>query len=139
MRPRTRRRLRRGLTAGAATAVLVGALVLLVVRERGPLNVQVQVPELSAEALSGKQTFDRRCAQCHGPDARGSATGPPLIHPTYRPGYHADVSFTLAVRRGVQAHHWRFGDMPPQPDVTAAEVAQITRYVRELQRANGIF
>jgi hypothetical protein len=28
--------------------------------------------------------------------------------------------------------------MPAQPDVAPAEVTQITRYVRELQRANGI-
>lgn len=139
MRPRTRKRLRRGLTVGVVAAVLVGALAFLAVWERGPSTVQVKVPELSAEALSGKQVFDRKCAQCHGADARGSVTGPPLVHSTYRPGHHADVSFTLAVRRGVQAHHWAFGSMPPQPDATAAEVAQITRYVRELQRANGIF
>jgi hypothetical protein len=28
--------------------------------------------------------------------------------------------------------------MPPQPSLAAAEIAQITRYVRELQAANGI-
>jgi len=28
--------------------------------------------------------------------------------------------------------------MPPDPTVTPVEVAQITRYVRELQQANGI-
>jgi hypothetical protein len=28
--------------------------------------------------------------------------------------------------------------MPPQPDVSVIEVARIARYVRELQRANGI-
>ena len=56
----------------------------------------------------------------------------------YQPAHHGDVAFELAVRRGVRAHHSRFGDMPPQPAVTADEVVQITRYVRELQRANGI-
>jgi mono/diheme cytochrome c family protein len=139
MRPRTRRRLRWGLTAGAALAALVGTLGLLVVWERGPSTVQVRVPELSAEALIGKEAFDRRCAHCHGADARGSPNGPPLVHSTYRPAHHADVAFTLAIRRGVQAHHWRFESMPPQPEVTASEVVPITRYVRELQRANGIF
>jgi hypothetical protein len=28
--------------------------------------------------------------------------------------------------------------MPPEPAAAQVEVAQITRYVRELQRANGI-
>jgi hypothetical protein len=82
--------------------------------------------------------FDRACARCHGENASGSPAGPSLVHRAYQPAHHADVAFELAVRRGVRAHHWRFGDMPPQPAVTASEVVQITRYVRELQRANGI-
>jgi YHS domain-containing protein len=43
-----------------------------------------------------------------------------------------------AVRRGVPRHHWPFGDMPAQPQVTDDQLAQIVRYVRELQQANGI-
>ena len=40
---------------------------------------------------------------------------------------------------GVRSHCWKFGNMPaienlPRPDVTAIVV-----YVKELQRANGIF
>jgi hypothetical protein len=50
----------------------------------------------------------------------------------------ADVAFVLAVRRGVRAHHWGFGDMPPQPDASTGEVEAITRCIRELQRANAI-
>jgi hypothetical protein len=38
----------------------------------------------------------------------------------------------------VRAHHWRFGDMPPQPTITPDAIHMITRYVRELQQANGI-
>tara|TARA_B100001109_G_scaffold58041_1_gene47030 strand:+ start:762 stop:899 length:138 start_codon:yes stop_codon:yes gene_type:complete len=45
----------------------------------------------------------------------------------------------MAVAMGVRSHRWKFGNMPaienlPRPDVTAIVV-----YVRELQRANGIF
>ena len=64
------------------------------------------------------------------PNAAGGPAGPPLVHSIYRPA--------LAVRRGVRAHHWRFGDMPPQPAVREDEIGLIVRYVRELQRANGI-
>lgn len=96
------------------------------------------IPELSAEAQAGKRPFDRYCARCHGENAGGSAAGPPLVHRAYRVAHHADVAFALAVRRGVRAHHWGFGDMPPDPAVTPVEVAQITRYIRELQQANGI-
>jgi len=60
------------------------------------------------------------------------------MHRIYRPAHHADVAFVLAVRRGVSAHHWRFGDMPPQVDASQDEVEAITLYIRELQRGNGI-
>ena len=39
---------------------------------------------------------------------------------------------------GVRAHHWRFEDMPPQPTVLTAAVAEVTRFTRELQQAEGI-
>jgi len=103
-----------------------------------PASPPLRIPELSAEALAGKAPFDRYCGRCHGENGAGTTVGPPLVHRTYRPALHGDVAFELAVRRGVRAHHWRFGDMPPQRTVSQAEVVQITRYVRELQRANGI-
>ncbi|HSE94312.1 MAG TPA: cytochrome c [Methylomirabilota bacterium] len=98
----------------------------------------VRVPELSLAGQAGRAAFQRSCASCHGDVGQGTMTGPPLVHAIYRPGHHADVAFELAVRRGVRAHHWRFGDMPPQPTVTPGAIPMITRYVRELQQANGI-
>ena len=130
-------------TRGTAVLVVVGAAVALAAaivwwwrpdHGGGPLRI----PELSVEAQVGKRAFNLYCARCHGESAAGGPTGPPLVHRVYRAAHHADVAFELAVRRGVRAHHWRFGDMPPQPAVGQAEVARITRYVRELQRANGI-
>jgi len=45
----------------------------------------------------------------------------------------------LAAKNGVRSHHWRFGDMPPVDGVTNADVMMIARYIRELQKENGIF
>lgn len=101
--------------------------------------VAVTVPQLSPVATEGKEAFDAVCAACHGANAAGSEKGPPLVHIIYNPGHHADAAFYLAARRGTRQHHWRFGDMPPQPQVRDVELAQIVEYVRELQRANGIF
>lgn len=101
--------------------------------------VEVAVPaELSSRAAAGRDLFNETCAACHGANGAGSENGPPFIHKVYEPNHHADVSFLLAVQRGVRAHHWQFGDMPPQPDVTSEDVELIVAYVRELQRANGI-
>jgi hypothetical protein len=44
----------------------------------------------------------------------------------------------LEAKRGVPQHHWNFGNMPPQPQVGKRSLQQVTAYVRELQRANGI-
>lgn len=98
----------------------------------------VVVPELSEAARTGAPAFALHCAGCHGPDAGGTATGPTLIDPIYRPAHHADASFRLAVRHGVAAHHWSFGNMPPVPGLNADQLASIIRYVREVQRANGV-
>ena len=48
------------------------------------------------------------------------------------------LPFANAVRNGVVAHHWQFGDMPPVPGVSDADIEAIICYVRELQRAAGI-
>ena len=101
----------------------------------------VTVPaELTADAKIGKRAFEAKCAECHGANAAGrNGLGPPLVHKIYEPSHHSDMAFIMAVKTGVRAHHWRFGNMPPIGGVTDAEVKLITRYVRELQEENGIF
>ena len=72
---------------------------------------------------------------CHGRHATGSDQGPPLVHRIYEPNHHADIAFRLAVRNGVRAHHWPFGNMAPVEGVSDEDAIKITRYVRELQKA----
>ena len=93
----------------------------------------------SVKDTRGEALFNQRCAVCHGRNATGSVQGPPLVHRIYEPGHHSDMSFLLAVRRGVRAHHWRFGNMAPVPGLSEADVREIVRYVRALQRAKGIY
>lgn len=99
---------------------------------------EIRIPELSPVALAGQAAFDAHCAKCHGVHGTGTGQGPPLLNDIYHPGHHPDAAFQSAARRGVPRHHWSFGDMPAQPQVTDEQLAQIVRYVRELQRANGI-
>lgn len=86
----------------------------------------------------GEAWYLAHCAACHGPGGTGTEQGPPLVHPVYAPRHHADAAFVLAATAGVRAHHWRFGDMPPVPAVSRAQVTAIVRYVRWLQRVSGI-
>lgn len=86
----------------------------------------------------GERLFNANCARCHGPRASGTDQGPPLVHLVYEPNHHGDAAFQRAAALGVRAHHWTFGDMPPVPGVSEAEVAAIVSYVRWLQREAGI-
>ena len=96
------------------------------------------IPEFSKVAAAGQQAFEENCSKCHGVSGIGTNNGPPLLHQIYNPGHHSDESFRNAVQRGVQQHHWRFGSMPAQLQVTNIQIKQLTQYVRELQQANGI-
>lgn len=105
----------------------------------GEAMVRVVVPDLTNDERMGEAAFNARCAQCHGPNAAGrDGVAPPLVHKIYEPGHHADMAFFMAAQNGVRAHHWPFGDMPPVPGITRAEIASIVAYVRALQRVNGI-
>lgn len=97
------------------------------------------IPALSAKAAIGAELFEQKCMTCHGRNAAGSDQGPPLVHRIYEPNHHGDIAFRLAAQQGVRAHHWDFGNMPPVEDVSEDDVMMITRYVRELQKANGIY
>ncbi len=125
----------------AVLAGLGGLYLLLsyVLAPATPTDVfDVKLPKLSQKASVGHEVFKENCAACHGGNAGGTEQGPPLIHYIYNPGHHGDQAFYRAVRQGVRAHHWPFGDMPPQSQVSNAEVAEILAFIRETQVANGI-
>lgn len=124
------------LTSAAAVAILA---VWALYAGAASLGSGVAISKLSGAATRGQAAFGAFCATCHGADAGGTNTGPPLIHKFYRPGHHGDMAFVLAARRGAPAHHWKFGNMPPVQGVTDAELADIITFVREVQKANGIF
>ena len=120
---------------GMATALAI----VLATRDSAPEGtVNVVSPNLSLEAKEGRAYFKLNCQTCHGENAAGTDQGPPLIHDIYNPGHHSDESFYLAAAIGVRAHHWPYGDMPAQPQVSREQVGLIIQYVRELQEANGI-
>ena len=110
------------------------------IAEGAPI-VEVALPgELSPEAQIGKRAFEAKCATCHGANAAGqNGVAPPLVHEIYEPSHHSDMAFVLAAKNGVRSHHWSFGNMPPVEGLTDADVKYIARYVRELQKENGIF
>lgn len=96
------------------------------------------VPGFSVEAETGRVIFSRACGSCHGTYGEGSEHGPPLVHPLYASDRLSREGFTHAIRNGVEAYRWPFGNMAPVADVDTAKIANLYRFVREMQRANGI-
>ena len=125
---------------GTIVAIAAGWFILQEGKE-GPRQgeaASLMLPDLSPQQQTGRALFDANCTECHGQNALGSVRGPSLLHRIYEPSHHSDLAFLLAVRKGVRAHHWKYGNMPAIDGIADNEVVQITAYVRALQRANGI-
>lgn len=118
-------------------ALTVAILFGLLIVSSTHAGAQVVQPELSGKSIFGKLAYDKFCAECHGASGTGSNKGPPFLHRYYLPGHHGDQAFHVAATRGVRAHHWGFGDMPPVEGVTEQHVDMIVEYVRALQKTNG--
>ncbi|OMH31756.1 cytochrome c [Motiliproteus sp. MSK22-1] len=101
-------------------------------------NMGLPPSDFVADVRKGKKLFEANCAVCHGKKASGTTQGPPLIHKVYNPSHHSDLAFYRAVKDGSRSHHWNFGDMPAQPQVSPEQAGHIVGYVRKIQRSAGI-
>lgn len=119
------------------TAIMTGMLTSCKGEEKPLKSLSTSV--VPAEYEKGEVAFNSYCAKCHGEKGVGSKEGPPFIDKVYKPNHHGDMSFLLAVKNGVRAHHWKFGNMPKNLGVTEKEVKEIVEYVRWLQRDAGIY
>lgn len=127
--------------AGAVALLLVGALWytgMLPLMGQGSFVPTPPGTPLPSRFIAGESLFNTHCAGCHGVSAVGTDQGPSLLWRIYVPSHHSDESFYLAVQQGVRAHHWRFGNMPPIPEVSRDEVTQMVGYVRWLQQQAGV-
>lgn len=101
--------------------------------------VETNMPELEKTFDKGAQLYGDNCSQCHGKALGGVVgNGPPFIHPYYNSGHHGDAAFYRAVSQGVQAHHWRFGNMPKIESLTRDDAQHIVAYIRAVQKYNGV-
>jgi cytochrome c5 len=96
-------------------------------------------PNVPYKYALGMDKFQELCSSCHGKWGNGSPQGPPLMHGFYKPSHHGDAAFYRAALKGVFAHHWRFGDMPPVPGATRKDVDKLLPFIRWLQRENGLY
>ncbi|MCL1600011.1 MAG: c-type cytochrome [Actinomycetia bacterium] len=97
-------------------------------------DIPVQDPVLVAE---GGDLYRANCAACHGSNLTGTAVGPSQLSVVYQPGHHPNEAYISAIRNGVPAHHWDFGDMAPVVGLSQGDMDRIVTFVRETQRIEG--
>ena len=118
------------------SVVVVVALALAACSGEGDTTANLE--SAPADLLAtGQELYEQNCAECHGIDLRGTDRGPSHLSILYEPSHHADGAFLIAALRGVRAHHWDFGDMPPVPNLDTEDIAAITAYVRSVQQREG--
>lgn len=122
----------------AVGAVAVGVALTVVACDGGDDADPAASGVAEVDTSRGEQLYQANCVACHGQLGRGTDAGPPLVHIVYEPSHHPDEAFQRAVAEGVVEHHWDFGPMPPISGLDRDEVADITAYIRELQREAGI-
>lgn len=121
-------------TRSATIALLLGASLVLPACGGDDGGETAAAPDLVAR---GEELYAQSCASCHGADLRGTDKGPSHLSEVYRPDHHADAAFVLAAKRGVRAHHFDFGDMPPVPGLDDDDLTAIVAYVRSVQEREG--
>ncbi len=113
-------------------------VVVAVMLSGGSIDTDAGQAVDGALAAAGEPLYAANCATCHGPDLRGTATGPPFLDAIYAPNHHGDEAFQRAVALGVVSHHWNFGPMAPVAGLTRDDVAKIVAFVRSQQQAADI-
>ena len=96
-------------------------------------------PNVPFKFAIGKKKYQASCSVCHGKWLEGTRQGPPLMHGFYKPSHHGDPSFYRAALKGVQAHHWKFGNMPPIAGITRKDMDSIVPFIRWLQQEKGLY
>jgi mono/diheme cytochrome c family protein len=125
-------------TGHQAVAGLIGVLAALVVITATACGSGGDTAGTGAAGGGdGAAVYAARCASCHGSDLGGTSKGPSHLSKVYEPSHHSDASFRRAITQGSPQHHWNFGDMPPVPGMSEADITAVIAYVRTQQQARG--
>jgi len=119
-----------------ATLILLSGILAIGNVYAGQSDGSVQVP---FQLAKGKYLFEKNCSTCHGKDLNGTKQGPPFVHRFYKPSHHGDGAFYRAALKGVTAHHWPYGNMPPVKGMTERKLKSIIAYIRFYQKQKNLF
>src|SRR5262245_51827409 len=82
-----------------------------------------------AQLPAGRSQFENRCGVCHGGDANGGEYAPAIIAQV---AARSDAQLATLIREGLPAR-----GMPATPNLTDAEIRELTQYLRTLRPRAG--
>ncbi|MCK5547238.1 MAG: cytochrome c [Rhodospirillaceae bacterium] len=121
------------------SVVIIASIFVLYKTDRRSIKAYINIPELNAVELRGREAFNSMCASCHGVDGTGDTDiGPPLMHPYYRKDLLSDEAIIKAIGRGTPEDKWKYGHMPAQIDVSNEQALEIVEFYNALRRVNNL-
>ena len=119
--------------------VIIASIFVLYKTDRRSIKAYINIPELNAVEMRGREAFNSLCADCHGADGTGDTDiGPPLMHPYYRKDLLSDEDIIKAIGRGTPEDKWKYGHMPAQIDVSNEQALEIVEFYNALRRVNNL-
>jgi putative heme-binding domain-containing protein len=120
---------------GSRVAVAVGAFLIAVSAyglgiEKDPA-ASAAGPQSERSIAEARQTFENRCAGCHGMDGRGGERAPDIAT-SQKVQRSTDAALTEIINRGIPA-----GGMPSFSTLDAPTIRAVVKYVRFLQGKTG--
>jgi cytochrome c oxidase cbb3-type subunit III len=107
-------------------AIVVGACALAFVVKGTPV-AQGSPPQNERPIAEARQTFENRCAGCHGLDGRGGERAPDIAT-SPKTQNRTDAALTQIITNGIPA-----GGMPSFNSLDAPTIKALIKYVRVLQ------
>ena len=121
------------------SVVVIASIFVLYKTDRRSIKAYINIPELNAVEMRGREAFNNVCAGCHGVNGTGDTDiGPPLMHPYYRTILLSDEAIIKAIRQGTPEDKWKYGHMPAQVDVSNEQALEIVAFYNALRRVNSL-
>ncbi len=108
----------------------LGSSIILSAQAETTVNIPFKLAK-------GQLLYQQNCSSCHGKALEGSNKGPTFLSPIYKASHHGDEAFYRAALKGVRAHHWNFGNMPPVKDMNERKMNAIVPFIRYYQKQKG--
>ncbi len=100
----------------------------------GDKPVHIRIRRFSEVALAGRSSFGNMCAECHGSDAQGTETAPPLTNQAYATDFRDSRMFHNRATRPIPAHEEVLAAVSGTGELDFNTLERMAKFLREARR-----